>query len=97
MLGVSPAQAASALVKTRGVRPARANIFSTSIPNLNLSRGTTVLVSHGFEVVDWGTLEKRRVLFEPRVQISVDDELRFLPTMEGPAKVSPSGFDDDWG
>jgi hypothetical protein len=100
MLGVFSARATSALVKTKGVRPARLNIAPTSIPNLSLSRGTDV-GSHGLRVVDWGTLEKRRVLFEPRVQISVDGELRFLPTMGGPdegrrATVGTSGSGDGW-
>ena len=83
MLGVTSARAASALVKTRGLTPPRSKIPSTSIQNLNLFWGTTALASHGFEAVDWGTLEEKCLLFKPHVGVSVDDELCFRPTMAG--------------
>ena len=100
MPSVSSAQAASALVNTRGVRPALSRIPSTSTPNMLRLRGTNILVSHGFKAVDCGTLEKRRVLFELGALKSLeDDELRLLPFMGGSIDDlrAITGPDKDWG
>jgi hypothetical protein len=98
MPGVLSAQETSALVNTRGVRPARSSIVSNSIPNWNLPRGTNILASDVCEVEDCGTLEKWQVPFELRAlaEFSAGDE--FLPTTggsdEGRATVNTSEADD---